>query len=190
MYFKVCLIFIFLFVLSCSKIEFVYKNDIDTNKDIYNKTSVVISGIDIPSLYGHSLRYLGNDDKGLYLIKINIDEKKIKRSVQSNQAISKLDYKLFFKYELSNVEKQCVIYEKEIITRFTFEPQSSGYNFYLGSDTPNNITLGLYRYYTNSVASGQSPFEGNIAAFAIFNTELSASDASTIHNYYAGTYTG
>ena len=121
-----------LFVLSCSKIEFVYKNDIDTNKDIYNKTSVVISGIDIPSLYGHSLRYLGNDDKGLYLIKINIDEKKIKRSVQSNQAISKLDYKLFFKYELSNVEKQCVIYEKEIITRFTFEPQSSGYNF--GSD--------------------------------------------------------
>ncbi len=132
MYFKVCLIFIFLFVLSCSKIEFVYKNDIDTNKDIYNKTSVVISGIDIPSLYGHSLRYLGNDDKGLYLIKINIDEKKIKRSVQSNQAISKLDYKLFFKYELSNVEKQCVIYEKEIITRFTFEPQSSGYNF--GSD--------------------------------------------------------
>ncbi len=137
MYLKVGLIFICFFVLSCSKIDFVYKNNIDANKDIYNKTSVAISGVEIPSLYGHSLRYLGKDNEGLYLIKINISEKKIKRSVQSNQAISKLDYKIFFNYELSNVVRKCLIYQKEIISRFTFEPQSSGYNF--GSDESLNM---------------------------------------------------
>ena len=88
-----------------------------------------MSGLDMPSLYGNGLRYLGEAEEIFYKLQINIKEEKTKRSVQANQAVSKLDYKLIFDYELFNIKKNCVIFNKEIVSRFSFEPRSSGYNF-------------------------------------------------------------
>lgn len=128
-----------LFLVSCNNLDFVYKNNDDLKNPIYKKTTLYLSGVNIPSFYGQALKYLGEDEEMLYQLKITTDEEKIKRSVESNQAISKLDYKIIFKYELLDTKMGCFVFEKEIISRFTFEPKSSGQNF--GSDQALN---GLY----------------------------------------------
>jgi len=135
MYIKI--IPLFLLLISCGRIEYVYKDKINSKNELYGKTTILLSGVDIPFFFSKTIKYFGEDNKKIYLLKINTREEKIKRSVQSNQAVSKLDYKLFFVYELFSVEKKCLINRKEIISRFTFEPQAAGYNF--GSDESLNI---------------------------------------------------
>ena len=132
MFLRFCVISILLFLVSCSNLEFVYNDDINISNPIYKKTSFALSGIEIQSFYAQSLTYFGEHEEELYKLIINIDEEKTKRSVKSNQAISKLDYKLIFNYQLLNNKKNCIVFTKELITRFTFEPRSDGYNF--GSD--------------------------------------------------------
>ncbi len=129
---KICSLLFFLVLLSCNNLDFVYKDNINLTNPVYKKTSINLSGINIPSFYGLALRYLGKDKEKLYRLTIEINEEKIKRSVESNQAVSKLDYNLTFAYELVNIEKNCLVFEKDIPSSFTFEPRSSGYNF--GSD--------------------------------------------------------
>jgi len=129
---KICSLLFFLVLLSCNNLDFVYKDNINLTNPVYKKTSINLSGINIPSFYGLALRYLGQDKEKIYRLTIDINEEKIKRSVESNQAVSKLDYNLTFAYELVNIEKNCLVFEKDIPSSFTFEPRSSGYNF--GSD--------------------------------------------------------
>ena len=60
---------------------------------------------------------------------INVEEKKIKRSVETNQATSNLSYELRFYYTLISNKKDCLLYEKEILSSFTIIPKSAGYNY-------------------------------------------------------------
>ena len=46
--------------------------------------------------------------------------------------MSKLDYELKFDFKLEDISKQCVLYEKVVYSKFSYEPKASGYNF--GSD--------------------------------------------------------
>ena len=64
---------------------------------------------------------------------INVEEKKIKRSVETNQATSNLRYELRFSYNLFSTPKNCLIYKKEILSYFSIIPKSDGYNY--GTDT-------------------------------------------------------
>jgi len=132
MFLKTYLISILLFLVSCSNVEFVYKNNLNLNNPIYKKTSFALSGLEIQTFYAQNLKYFGEYEEELYKLIIDIDEEKKKRSVKSNQAVSKLDYKLIFKYQLLNNKKSCIVHSKQLISRFTFEPRSAGHNF--GSD--------------------------------------------------------
>ena len=128
---KIFLIFgIFFFLISCEGIVFTYKDDL--KNPIYKKTNLIISGKDIPSVYRYSSRYFGNGLEDVYTLSIFIEEIKTKRAVQSNQAVSKLDYELKFDYSLSNKLKGCLVFSKMIVSKFSYVPKSSGYNF--GSD--------------------------------------------------------
>ena len=120
------------FLYSCSQIDFVYKDSRNLTNPIYNKTQYSFSGIDISSSYRYSTKYFGSTKTPSYNLKINIEEEKVKRSVQSSQAVSKLDYELTFEYALSDKEKDCLVYKDILISRFSYVPKSSGYNF--GSD--------------------------------------------------------
>ena len=77
---KIYLISILLFLVSCSNLEFVYKNDLNVNNPIYKKTSFALSGLEIQSFYGENLKYFGEYEEELYKLVINIDEEKTKRS--------------------------------------------------------------------------------------------------------------
>lgn len=137
----VCTIFILFLVSSCSKIDFVYKNSGEAPNPIYNKTAFLLTGVEIPSSYEYFSRYLGKADIPEYIVEINIEEEQTKRSVQTNQAISNLDYELFFNYKLTNISDSCVLYNTSFSSRFTYMPKSSGYNF--GSDQSLQKLYGL-----------------------------------------------
>ena len=113
-------------------INFIYTDNYSLTNPLHNKSSIKLFGKDIAAVRKYASRYFGNKQENDYTININITEEKTKRSVKDNQAISKLDYELLFEYSLFDNLKMCETYKKNIVSRFSFVPKSSGYNF--GSD--------------------------------------------------------
>ena len=140
---KYFIIIIFLFSASCNKISFTYNNNTNLTNPIYNKTEVFISGKDIPSLYRYVSSYIGRNKSPAYQLEISIEEEKTKRSVQTNQAVSKVDYKLSFEYTLSSIVNNCINYNEVIHSRFTYLPKSSGYNFGSEESLENSYNLAV-----------------------------------------------
>ena len=126
-------IFLFCFVVSCNDVEFVYKNEKNLINPLYQKTKVTTSGTNLSFLNSYLPMFFGEVGEHTYNLLINIDEKKTKRSVKTNQAISNLKYELRFYYTLKSIKKDCITYEKEIVSNFSIIPKSSGYNY--GTDT-------------------------------------------------------
>ena len=131
-HFRIIFLLSLFFIASCSAIEFTYTDKKNLTNPIYNKTVVSLSGKEIPFVQRYISTYIGNGSDEIYNLGININEEKIKRSIQSNQAVSKLDYNLEFFYSLRDLSKNCIVYEKSIFTNFAYVPKSDGYNF--GSD--------------------------------------------------------
>ena len=130
---KVLVVFLFYFVASCGGVEFVYKNDKNLINPLYQKTKVITSGTNLSFMNSYLPTFFGESSEHAYILKININEKKTKRSVETNQATSNLRYELRFNYTLKSIKKDCITYEKEIVSYFSIIPKSSGYNY--GTDT-------------------------------------------------------
>ena len=130
---KLFVIFLVYFVVSCGGVEFVYKNDKNLINPLYQKTKVITSGTNLRFMDSYLPMFFGENKAHTYNLKINIDEKKTKSSVETNQAVSNLRYDLKFHYILTSIKKDCIEYEKEIVSYFSIIPKSSGYNY--GTDT-------------------------------------------------------
>ena len=130
---KLFIVFLFYFVASCGGVEFVYKNDKKLINPLYQKTKVITTGVDLSFMNSYLPMFFGERNEHSYILKININEKKTKRSVETNQATSNLKYELRFYYTLSSIKKECITFEKEIVSYFSIIPKSSGYNY--GTDT-------------------------------------------------------
>jgi len=74
----------------------------------------------------------GNNEKHEYILKTTFLEKKENRIVKNNQVAQKIEYTLVVNYELFYKAIECKIFNKTIISKFSFTPKSAGYNF--GSD--------------------------------------------------------
>ena len=130
---KLLFIFLFFFFVSCGGVEFVYKNEKSLVNPLYQNTKVITSGTNLSFMNSYLLMYFGESNEYTYDLQINVNEKKTKRSVETNQATSNLRYKLRFYYTLTSIKKDCITYEKEIVSYFSIIPKSSGYNY--GTDT-------------------------------------------------------
>ena len=130
---KLFFIFLFFFIVSCSGVEFVYNNEKNLINPLYQKTKVITSGADLSFMNSYLPMYFGESDEYTYNLQINVNEKKTKRSVETNQATSNLRYELRFYYTLTSIKNNCITVEKEIISYFSIIPKSSGYNY--GTDT-------------------------------------------------------
>tara|TARA_B100000886_G_scaffold257697_1_gene182758 strand:- start:798 stop:1301 length:504 start_codon:yes stop_codon:yes gene_type:complete len=130
--FKILFFIPVLLIYGCGQLDFVYKIDENINNPLYNKTKVEFTGFDLPILKRYSSSYFGKSDKLNYKLNIDVVENKKNISVKTNQAVSKLRYELNLSYRLKSLKKNCLIYQKTIISNFTTTPKSSGYNF--GSD--------------------------------------------------------
>ena len=130
---KLFFIFLFCFIVSCSGVEFVYKNEKNPINPLYQKTKVITSGTNLIFMNSYLPMFFGKNNEHAYILKININEKKTKRSVETNQATSNLRHELRFYYTLTSIKNDCITYEKEIVSYFSIIPKSSGYNY--GTDT-------------------------------------------------------
>ncbi|MDC3083351.1 hypothetical protein OA321_03505 [Pelagibacteraceae bacterium] len=134
---------IFIFIISCGDIDFVYKEDKNLINPLYEKTEVSTSGLDINFMNSYIPMFFGNKKEGLFSLSIEIEQNKIKRSVETNQATSKLRYELKFIYTLVINEKNCVIFNKELVSHFSIIPKSSGYNYGTDSSLEKKYQLAI-----------------------------------------------
>ena len=152
---------IFIFIISCGDIDFVYKEDKNLINPLYEKTEVSTSGLDINFMNSYLPMFFGNKKENFFSLSIEIEQNKIKRSVETNQATSKLKYELKFIYTLVLSEKNCVTFNKELVSHFSIIPKSSGYNY--GSDNS------LETFYELSIKENLNEFVINVAKNSIDN---------------------
>ncbi len=119
------------FVFSCSGIELVLKETNQKNL-IKDKTALLIDKNSQESFVRGLYAYFGNNEKYEYILKTNFLESKENRIVKNNQVAEKIDYTLEVVYDLYYETSECKIFNKKVVTRFSFTPKSAGYNF--GSD--------------------------------------------------------
>ena len=130
---KIALLLLIFFITSCSDIEFVYNDSKNLINPLYEKTKVNTTGVDLAYINSYLPMFFGEYKEESFKLLINIEEKKLKRSVETNQATSNLRYELRFSYNLFSNTKNCLVYEKEILSYFSIIPKSDGYNY--GADT-------------------------------------------------------
>ena len=134
---------IFIFIISCGDIDFVYKEDKNLINPLYEKTEVSASGFNINFMNSYLPMFFGNNKDDHFNLSIKIEQNKTKSSVETNQAVSKLRYELIFVYTLELNEKNCVTFEKELISYFSIIPKSSGYNYGTDSSLEKKYELAI-----------------------------------------------
>ncbi|MDC3184110.1 hypothetical protein OA964_00545 [Pelagibacteraceae bacterium] len=130
---KLFLITVFIFIISCSNVDFVYKEDKNLINPLYEKTEVSVSGFNLNFMSSYLPMFFGKNKEDYFNLSIKVVQNKTKRSVETNQVASKLRYELKFIYTLVLNEKNCVNFNKELTSSFSINPKSSGYNY--GTDT-------------------------------------------------------
>ena len=78
------LLIILFFIVSCSNIEFTYKNNSEIKNPIYNKTKVSLSGKNLTNTSTELTKNIGIAEQFEYELFVNIEESKTRRSVQNN----------------------------------------------------------------------------------------------------------
>ncbi len=136
-------VILFIFIISCGDIDFIYKEDKNLTNPLYEKTEVGTSGLDITFINSYLPMFFGNKKENLFNLSIEVEQNKIKRSVETNQATSKLKYELKFIYTLVLNEKKCVTFNKELISHFSIIPKSSGYNYGTDSSLEKKYQLAI-----------------------------------------------
>ena len=126
---KLVFLLMFILVFSCDEIDFIYEDSKNIINPLYEKTLVDTSGTELTYFKSYLPMFFGESKEVEFRLLINIQEKKLKRSVKTNQATSNLRYELIFSYKLSSSTKKCLVYEKEILSYFSIIPKSDGYNF-------------------------------------------------------------
>ena len=122
------IIYVFI-VASCSNVNFIYNDDENLVNPLYEKTVVSTSGEELVFINSYVPMIFGKAKEESYKLLIYIEEKKTKLSVETNQATSNLRHELRFKYSLHIIKKDCVAFEKTVVSNFTIIPKSAGYNF-------------------------------------------------------------
>ena len=126
---KLLITILFIFITACSNIEFVYKENKTLINPLYEKTDLSTSGLDVNFINSYLPMFFGENKEDIFKLLINIEESKIKRSVETNQTTSKLRYELRFIYTLILNKENCVVFNKELLSSFSIIPKSSGYNY-------------------------------------------------------------
>ena len=130
---KLTFLLMFFFLSSCGEVDFIYKDSKNIVNPLYEKTQISTSGVELSYINSYLTMFFGENKEEDFRLLINVEEKKIKRSVETNQATSNLRYELRFSYNLFSNPKNCLIYKKEILSYFSIIPKSDGYNY--GTDT-------------------------------------------------------
>ena len=126
---KILSFFLLIIVTSCDSLEYIYSDNKNLTNPLFEKTSVIVSGVDLVFINSYIPTFFGNNKKNEFTLYIHTEEKKTKRSIEKNQSTSNIKYELRFLYSLQLNEKNCIAYENELVSSFSIIPKSSGYNY-------------------------------------------------------------
>jgi hypothetical protein len=116
--------------ISCSGFEFVYNPSFVINNKMNNNTLFSISGDNKDIINSYLLNKIGKAEKNpnyaLSIVSDNVIEATV---IETDATASKFIIKHNIKYTLSNVKKNCVIFEKNILTSNLYDAKSAGYSF-------------------------------------------------------------
>ena len=115
-------------IISCSGFEFVY-NSVSFDK-IKEKTFFSISGDNKDIINSYLSSKIGEAESNpVYILSI-ISSGSIEAAViEADATASKFMIKHDLKYTLNSVKKNCVIFEKNILTKNLYDAKSAGYSF-------------------------------------------------------------
>ena len=119
------------FIFSCSNIDFVLKKSNQMNL-LKEKTVLLIDKNSEERFVRGLYSYFGNSEKYEYILKTSFLERKENRIVKNNQVAEKIEYTLEVDYNLFYKTSECKVFNKKVVSKFSFTPKSAGYNF--GSD--------------------------------------------------------
>ena len=114
-------------LLSCSNFEMVL-NESDKNRFLKN-TSIATSGDNEGRFTKGLFSFFGSSKENDYILITVFEEKKENRVVKKNQVAERVDYTLSANYNIYYKTKSCKIFNKMVVTKFSFSPKSFGYNF-------------------------------------------------------------
>mgnify|MGYP001297639309 CR=1 FL=1 len=117
-----------LILTSCSNIQLLLVENNSINK-LKGNTSVILSGSNEKRFAQEIFSFFGNNKNGDYILVANFSEKKENRLVKKNQVAEKIDYELSVDYEVFYKQMNCKIFNKRVVSKFSFVPKSFGYNF-------------------------------------------------------------
>ena len=140
---KLFFITMFIFIISCGDIDFIYKEDKNLINPLYEKTKVSTSGYNLNFMNSYLPMFFGNNKDNHFDLSIKIDQNITKRSVETNQVASKLRYELKFIYTLFVNEKNCTNFKKELTSSFSINSKSSGYNYGTDSSLEKKYQLAI-----------------------------------------------
>ena len=121
---------LFVIIISCSSFDFVYNTSFQIFDKINENTLLSISGDNreiINSYLSSKIGRVGSNPS--YILSI-VSSGSIEAAViEIDATASKFMIKHDLKYSLNNMEKNCVIFEKNILTKILYDAKSAGYSF-------------------------------------------------------------
>ena len=115
-------------IISCSDFEFVY--NIASFDKIKEKTLFSIRGDDKSVINSYVLNKFGKAGSDpVYVLYIVSDGSIEAVVIESDATASKFMIKHDLKYTLNNMGKNCIIFEKNILTKILYDAKSAGYSF-------------------------------------------------------------
>ena len=126
---KVGIFVFFVFIISCSPVEFVY----DGNRNIAeykNNTKIVSLGGNNEHLISYLVQKIkNNENNSKYLINLSAQHFETVTATNQDQSASSYYINDIVKYELINSFDECVMYVDTIETGFSYNTKSEGYSF-------------------------------------------------------------
>ena len=120
---------VFLFLASCSSIEFVYDKKYNLNKYMKNTKIVSLSEKNEYLLSYLNKKLENNEEANEYTL--NISSQIVEKITSTNQDQSATSYYInsIVEYKLINNLENCTIYLETIETGFSYNTKSAGYSF-------------------------------------------------------------
>ena len=122
------LISLLVLIISCSDFEFVY--NASSFDKIKEKTHFSISGDNKDIINSYLLSKIGEAGSDPTYILSIVSSGSIEAAViEIDATASKFMIKHDLKYTLNNISKNCIIFEKNILTKNLYDAKSAGYSF-------------------------------------------------------------
>ena len=138
-----------LILTGCGKIDLLLLDNNDQNK-LRGNTSIVLKGDPVGLFAEEVYSFFEDNQTGEYILITTISEKTENRLVKTNQVAEKINYEITVDYEVFYKSMSCNIFNKKIVSSFSFVPKSFGYNF--GTDRS------LERLYKTSIKNNIKKF--------------------------------